>query len=95
MCPPAEEQYLNEVFGAQVVEGLGTNNLRTAPYRDSALIGSIPEATFISIFPNFSPYALVPNPVCSEGIRWQEVIFEGQVGWTAEAQGDTYYLQEE
>jgi hypothetical protein len=92
VCPALEDQNLS--FTAMVVEGLGDNNLRSAPYRASELLGSIPELTVVSIFPNFSPYALVPNPVCSEGIRWQEIMVDGLVAWTAEAEGDRYYLQE-
>jgi hypothetical protein len=95
VCPSVEQLYL--MGGGNIAEGLGDNNLRNAPHATAQVIDSIPEGSFLSVIDmfNFSPFNAPPVEVCSEGVRWREVIFEGQLGWTAESQGDTYYMVNE
>jgi hypothetical protein len=93
VCPSVPQ--LNASLGLQIVTGLGENNVRTAPSTAAPVIGSLAEGTEIAggVY-NFSTFQAPPVEVCSEGIRWHELLFDGQLGWTAESQGDTYYLQD-
>jgi len=69
----------------RVVAGLGANNLRVAPLSDAERIGEIPEGAVAEV--------VFLTDVCSGGIRWRYVTYEGVSGWTAESQGETYYLE--
>lgn len=64
----------------RVIEGAGVNNLRIAPLLNADLIGEIPEGADAAL--------MFIADVCSEGIRWRNVMYEGLRGWTAESQGD-------
>jgi hypothetical protein len=93
VCPTVEALYLN--LGGRVIEGLGDNNIRNAPWTTAPIIGSIPVGDpFVVVdIRNFSPFNAPPVDVCTDGIRWREVLYGDVVGWTAEAQGDTYFLE--
>lgn len=73
------------VLGATgyVTVGGGANNLRELPSRDGALLGQIPEG---------AAFTVVEGPTCTEDMAWWRVNFNGIVGWTAEGQGDVYWL---
>jgi hypothetical protein len=93
VCPTVERLSLEQ--GAFVIEGLGNNNVRSAPYANAGVIGVLEEGDFVFVIDayDFSPFQMPPVDVCTEGIRWREILFEGQLGWTAESQGDTYFLE--
>ena len=93
VCPSVEELDLSR--GGSVVIGMGANNLRSAPWPNAQILGSIPEGGYLNgldMF-DFNPYQEPPVNVCNGGIRWREVMYQDTVGWTAEAQGDTYFLE--
>jgi hypothetical protein len=92
VCPSVERLSLE--YGGYVIEGLGNNNVRSAPDTNAETIGVLPEGAFVTVIDtyDFSSFQAPPVDVCSEGIRWREIFFEGQIGWTAEAQDDTYFL---
>lgn len=69
---------------AQVISGMGANNLRIAPYSEAEVIGEIPESGILEV--------LFRTHICSGGIVWRYVAYEGMTGWTAESQGETVYL---
>jgi hypothetical protein len=93
VCPGVEKLEVEAV--ASVVEGLGDNNLRDAPYPNADILNAIPEGRSMDVIDiyNFSPFNREDVQVCSGGIRWREVIFERQNGWTAESEGDVYYME--
>jgi len=62
---------------AQVPEGQATNRLRNAPDLNGAIMGEIP----------------VLVPICEDGILWWEVETRGERAFTAEADGDEYFLE--
>ncbi len=89
-CPSVNPLKFDEV--GHVVEGLGNNNVREAPLTNAALIGSLPEGAAVSVIPEVKSYR--PRvEICSGGVRWREIFFEGHLAWTAESKGDTYYLK--
>jgi uncharacterized protein YraI len=70
----------------RVTPGLA-NALRSQPSRSasiSAVIGQIPAGGVFSV---------LNGPVCADGFAWWQVNYNGQVGWTAEGQGTTYWLE--
>jgi hypothetical protein len=83
-CPNAPAPRLRHRQQYQVVVGTGSNNLRSAPALEAPLLVQIPEGT---VFSELS------TPVCADDIIWWQVTYEGQTGWTAEGQGDTYFLE--
>ena len=83
-CPGALPPVLVVGRQGQVIPGGGPNNLRAAPATSGARLGEIPEnAIFI----------VTGGPVCDGGLVWWQVDYAGQSGWTAESQGDNYFLQ--
>ena len=96
VCPSVERLFFDWGFQtANVVKGLGANNLRSAPWPGAQILGSIPEGAALTVMDTVdsSTYQYWPESVCTGGIRWREVMYQGTVGWTAESQGDTYYLE--
>ena len=90
-CPSVNPLNFNEV--GYVAEGLGDNNVREAPFANAEIIGSLPEGTAVSVIPEVR-FDRPRVEICSDGIRWREIFFEGRLAWTAESQGDTYYLED-
>lgn len=69
----------------RVIPGLGANNLRSAPLASADVISTIDSGGTAEL--------LERAAVCSGGVRWRFVAAGGQVGWTAESQGSTVYLE--
>lgn len=69
----------------RVIPGLGANNLRSAPLASADVIGTIESGGTAELLERAS--------VCSGGVRWRFVAAGDQVGWTAESQGSTTYLE--
>lgn len=72
---------------AFVTEGGVNNRIRDLPGVDvGAVIGEAPPGAEIRV---------LDGPVCDENgqLRWWQIDFNGTVGWTAEGEGDEYYLR--
>lgn len=89
-CPTVIPLKFTDV--AYVVDGLGDNNVREAPDSNAKVIGSLPEGAKVFVIPEVKFYRPQVE-ICSGGIRWREIFYEGQLAWTAESQGSTYYLR--
>lgn len=61
-----------------------SNNLRDQPTTSGGLVAVIPSGAAFSV---------LTGPICAGGIAWWQVDYEGIIGWTAEGQGSTYYLE--
>lgn len=83
-CPGALPPVLAVGGQGQVIPGGGPNNLRAAPSTSGARSGAIPENGIFTV---------TGGPVCDGGLVWWLVDYAGQSGWTAESQGDVYFLQ--
>jgi hypothetical protein len=59
-----------------------SNNVRATPGAGGEIIGQLAPGV---------PFAVVAGPICSDGLAWWEV--DDPSGWTAEGQGDVYWLQ--
>jgi hypothetical protein len=68
---------------ARVTPG-SSNNLREQPTTGGTLVAVIPAG---------GEFTVLTGPLCAEGIAWWQVDYEGIIGWTAEGQGSTYYLE--
>jgi len=91
-CPSVPP--LNNDEMVYVVNGLGENNVREAPFANAKILGSLPEGSTVSVIPEVEFYR--PRvKICSGGVRWREIFFEGRLAWTAESYGNTYYLDNE
>lgn len=91
-CPNVDPLNFDEM--GYVVAGLGDNNVREAPFANAEIIGSLPEGAALTVIPEREGYSYRPRvKICSDGVRWREIFFEGRLAWTAESQGDTYYLE--
>jgi hypothetical protein len=60
------------------------NNLRAEPSIQSQKIGQIPGS---------GEFMVVDGPVCTPGMAWWQVEYNGIIGWTGEGQDDTYWLE--
>jgi hypothetical protein len=68
----------------RVVAGGGPNRLRAEPNINAARIGLIPESAV---------FLVDGGPVCTDGVVWWPVNYNGVIGWTAEGQGTTYFIE--
>lgn len=82
-CGNSPAPRLRVNVGGYVLPG-DPNTLRTQPIAQGAAIGSIPPG---------GVFGVIGGPVCGpEGWTWWRVNYQGQIGWTAEGQGSTYWL---
>lgn len=65
------------------VLGSDPNNVRDLPGLESEIIGQIPGG---------APFDVLEGPHCAAGLAWWYVQAGDLRGWTAEGQGDTYWL---
>lgn len=70
---------------ARVISGMGANNLRLAPFTGAEVIEEIPEDGEMEV--------VFRTHICSGGIVWRYVNYDGMTGWTAESQGEAVYLE--
>lgn len=68
---------------ATVVPG-SANNVRSEPTTASEVIGQIPSGPLFKI---------LDGPVCAQNMAWWQVDYDGLIGWTADGQGDTYWIE--
>ncbi len=70
----------------RVVMGSGANNIRKTPSLNTDKVGQIPEgATFKVVYGQ--------QNVCSDGIRWAQVEYQGVTGWTAQGADGKAFLE--
>ncbi len=76
------------VAGGQgkVIVGGGPNRVRSLPNADAARIGQIPEGATFNVL-------VGGQGVCSNGIRWAQVEYQGVTGWTAEGADGQAFLE--
>ncbi|MBZ0309596.1 MAG: SH3 domain-containing protein [Anaerolineae bacterium] len=60
------------------------NNLRAEPTTQSQRVGQIPGS---------GVFMVLDGPVCTPGMAWWQVEYNGVVGWTGEGQDNTYWLE--
>lgn len=84
VCPGAAATRLSVGAEGRVTPTGGPNNLRSAPAKSGSLLGEIPENGIFNV---------IGGPVCDGDLVWWQVDYNGQTGWTAESQGQTYFLQ--
>ena len=60
------------------------NRLRSNPAFDADVLGHIPV---------HGVFDVLSGPYCNGGTAWWQVNYNGLIGWTAEGQGGTYWLQ--
>jgi hypothetical protein len=65
------------------VLGNSPNNVRDTYRLDGAVLGQIPAG---------ETFDVLEGPQCMEGIAWWYVRYGDLIGWTAEGQGDEYWL---
>jgi hypothetical protein len=82
-CPGFVESRLWPNSYARVTPG-DANNLRAEAATTSALLGTIAAEDFL---------AVIEGPICAENMAWWKVQYKGQIGWTSEGQGSTYWLE--
>lgn len=66
--------------GSGIVLGETPNRLRSAPHTDAEILGMIPVGATFAVVDG-------QQDVCSAGIRWAQVSYDGMTGWTAERAG--------
>ncbi len=93
VCPSVDKLFLRE--SARVLEDLGNNNLRIAPWHNATILADIPEGEQFALVDTkiFNPAANLSVEVCSNHIRWREVLYNDLHGWTAESQDDAYFIE--
>jgi uncharacterized protein YraI len=61
------------------------NNLRSEPLTTAPVLAQIPGGAIISV---------IGGPYCDPaGIGWLQVNYNNIIGWTAEGQGGSYYVE--
>lgn len=83
-CPHASTTRLYIQAEGRVLEGLGSNNLRTEPNPDAELVGQIPEG---------EQFTVLDGPVCMNEMVWWHVEYGDTIGWTAEGDNEGYWLE--
>lgn len=81
-CPGAPSPHLT-VGALATVSDSTPNNLRSSPQVSASLIGEIPSG---------ATFRVMGGPECSDGFAFWQVNYNAQIGWTAEGQGDVYWL---
>ena len=67
-----------------MIPGTSANNLRADPNAGAASLGQIdPGAAF----------TVLDGPLCAGGMYWYQVDYNGTVGWTAEGDASSYWIE--
>lgn len=83
-CPASPPPRLYAGMQARITPGL-PNNLRNAPSSTATAIGQIPAGGIFTV---------LSGPVCgAEGWSYWRVQYGGLIGWTAEGDGGTYWIE--
>jgi hypothetical protein len=83
-CPGMLKSRLAVGQGGHVIPNTSSNNLRAKPDKTSDLLAKIPAG---------DSFTVIDGPVCNDGTVWWKVNYPPLNGWTAESQGDTYFLE--
>ncbi|MEZ4668767.1 MAG: hypothetical protein R3E39_12720 [Anaerolineae bacterium] len=84
-CPGSQLPPRLTVGGrGQVTAGGGSNRMRAAPSTDGVQVGTIPELGVFDVH---------DGPFCASGIIWWQVIYNGDIGWTAEGVNADYFVE--
>lgn len=83
-CPSVlASQTLVGEFARVTLEG-GSNRMRQGPSTSTAEVDRIPEG---------GVFEVLQGPVCADGFAWYQVDYDDVVGWTAEGDDTTYFLE--
>ena len=82
-CPGAPPSILSVGIRAYVVPGT-PNRLRASAGTSTRQIGAIRGG---------EEFTIVGGPICTDGYRWWQVEFQGEPGWTADGEGDEYWVR--
>ena len=82
-CPGFMVSRLVVGESARVLPG-PANNVRENPTRGAGLLFQIPGG---------GRFTVLAGPVCADSLAWWQVNYEGLVGWTAEGQGSSFWLE--
>jgi len=86
ICPgsPSPSQ-ITAGIAAIVTEGGVANRVRSGPGKSNEIVGYMPPTT---------RFIVIGGPECDsdDQIRWWQISWNGLEGWTAEGEGDEYYL---
>lgn len=85
-CADAPAPRLTVGHNASVIPGFGENNLRSNPGTSASVIGVIPPGGVVRV---------LDGPTCVDDLIWWQIAYENQIGWTAEGEGEIYWLQPE
>jgi tetratricopeptide (TPR) repeat protein len=83
-CPNASQTRLFVGGSGSVIPGLGANNIRGSAGLKSESIGTLAEG---------DTFTVTAGPVCVDSLVWWQVESQGISGWTAEGDGDVYWLE--
>jgi hypothetical protein len=83
-CPGFPALRLAVSGQGRVVENLPPNNVRSEPTISSLRLGEIPGGGMFTV---------IGGPVCADNYAWWQVDYNGLIGWTAEGEGETYWLE--
>jgi WD40 repeat protein len=82
-CPAALPSRLVHGARGRVLPGV-SNRLRAEPSAESEILVEIPAGDIFTVLEGFT---------CAEDMAWWQVRYGDQTGWTAEGQGETYWLE--
>ncbi|MCL4247075.1 MAG: hypothetical protein KJ065_02865 [Anaerolineae bacterium] len=68
---------------AMITPGTTPNRFRRVPGLSGQVIGHIESG---------EQFSVIGGPECADSHRWWQVDFEGNVGWTADGEGDQYWI---
>jgi hypothetical protein len=88
VCPPALPSRLQIGIKARVTPG-DPNALNTQP----APATKDPASKRLAPIPGGGIFRVIGGPVCAWGYRWWQVDYNGTIGWTAEGENTTYWLE--
>lgn len=71
-------------WGAVMVYPYLPNRIRVAPDLDAQRLGLIPPGAVFKV---------ISGPYCNDNTAWYQVSYGATIGWTAEGQGNTYWLE--
>ena len=86
-CIGSPPSRLEQGISARVVEGGTSNRLRSGPStRTGEVVALIPPGALMTVR---------DGPVCDADLNltWWQVEYQGNIGWTAEGQGDSYFIE--
>lgn len=83
-CPNNLPTRLTNGMTARVIQGTVANNVRQSATINSTRIGQIPPG---------GVFTVIGEPVCADGYTWHNISYGDLVGWTAEGDATTYWLE--